>query len=371
MSQNPMNLDVALSVLLVFSAACYLMMGSRLVASKREVGSMPIGVLFVVISIWVVGGGIELLADNFTVFSVGRTGHFIGTALVPIVAFVGFREYTGSETAGRVLVMLSIIPLVSVLLAATNIDHELMWYLPIANEAGQFLTRPERWGPWFLYIHLPYSYAVFGAAILTLLSHSSAVAPAHRRGLLLMTGACIVPLIATLAYDIGFGPDTISFVPIVFSAMLPVYAWLIIGERIVEFTPLAYEAVFQNMQDPVVVVDDQCRVIGLNHGAENMLSIAESAALREPLENLFGDDSPEVFEVLQSGIPQKMMTSTGRFLHIQASPINTSRTSARGGKVLMVRDVSDVEKAQLEVRKSEKLLRTIIDHSVNGIIRFR
>jgi len=366
-----MNLDVALSILLVFSAACYLMMGSRLVASKREVGSMPIGVLFVVISIWVVGGGIELLADNFTIFSIGRTGHFIGTALVPIVAFVGFREYTGSETAGRVLVMLGIIPLVSVLLAATNSDHELMWYLPIANEAGQFLTRPERWGPWFLYIHLPYSYTVFGAAILTLLSHNSAVAPAHRRGLLLMSGACIIPLTATLAYDLGFGPDTVSFVPIVFSAMLPVYAWLIVGERIVEFTPLAYEAVFQNMQDPVVVVDDQCRVIGLNRGAENMLSIVESAALREPLENLFGDDSPEVFEVLQSGMPQKMMTSTGRFLHIQASRIDTSRTSARGGQVLMFRDVSDVENAQIEVRKSEKLLRTIIDHSVNGIIRFR
>ena len=366
-----MNLDVALSILLVFSAACYLMMGSRLVASKREVGSMPIGVLFVVISIWVVGGGIELLADNFTIFSIGRTGHFIGTALVPIVALVGFREYTGSETAGRVLAMLGIIPLLSVLLAASNFDHELMWYLPIANEAGQFLTRPERWGPWFLYIHLPYSYAVFGAAILTLLSHNSAVAPAHRRGLLLMSGACIIPLTATLAYDLGFGPDTVSFVPIVFSAMLPVYAWLIVGERIVEFTPLAYEAVFQNMQDPVVVVDDQCRVIGLNRGAENMLSIVESAALREPLENLFGDDSPEVFEVLQSGMPQKMMTSTGRFLHIQASRIDTSRTSARGGQVLMFRDVSDVENAQIEVRKSEKLLRTIIDHSVNGIIRFR
>jgi diguanylate cyclase (GGDEF)-like protein len=270
-----------------------------------------------------------------------------------------------------VLVMLSIIPLASVLLAATNFDHELMWYLPIANEAGQFLTRPERWGPWFLYIHLPYSYAVFGAAVLTLLSHSSAVAPAHRRGLLLMSGACVVPLIATIAYDIGLGPNTISFVPIVFSAMLPVYGWLIIGERIVEFTPLAYEAVFQNMQDPVVVVDDQCRVIGLNHGAENMLSIVESAALREPLETLFGNDSPEVFEVLQSGIPQKMMTSTGRFLHVQASRIDTDGTSARGGQVLMFRDVSDVEKAQLEVRKSEKLLRTIIDHSVNGIIRFR
>jgi diguanylate cyclase (GGDEF)-like protein len=365
-----MNLDVALATLLVFSAACYLMMGSRLVAAKREVGSMPIGVLFVVISIWVAGGGIELLSESFAVFSIGRTGHFIGTALVPIVAYVCFREYTGSQTPARTLSLLSIIPLASVLLAATNSNHEFMWYLPISNEAGEFLTRPERWGPWFLFVHLPYSYAVIGAAIMTLLSHSSSVAPAHRRGLFLMIAACVPPLVATLAYDLGFGPNTISYVPIVFSAMLPIYAWLIIGEKILEMTPLAYEAVFQNMQDPVVVVDDQLRVIGLNHGAENMLSIAESAALREPLETLFGEDSPEVFDALDTGDPQKMMTSTGRFLHVQVSQIDTSLTSARGGKVLMFRDVSDVEKAQLEVRKSEKLLRTIINHSVNGVIRF-
>jgi diguanylate cyclase (GGDEF)-like protein len=347
------------------------MMGSRLVASKRETGSMPIGVLFVVISIWVAGGGIELIADSYTVFSIGRTGHFIGTAMVPIVAFVCFREYTGSATPPRTMMMLSMIPMGSVLLAATNVYHEFMWYLPIANEAGEFLTRPERWGTWFLFVHLPYSYAVFGAAVLTLVLHSSSVAPAHRRGLQMLIGACVVPLSATIAYDLGYGPDTVSFVPLVFSAMLPVYAWLIVGAKIVEFTPLAYEAVFQNMRDPVVVVDDQCRVIGLNHGAEDMLSIAESAALREPLERLFGGDSPEVFEVLQTGLPQKMMTTTGRFLHVQVSPIETSRSSARGGKVLMFRDVSDVEKAQSEVRNSEKLLRTIINHSVNGIVRFR
>jgi diguanylate cyclase (GGDEF)-like protein len=36
----------------------------------------------------------------------------------------------------------------------------------------------------------------------------------------------------------------------------------------------------------------------------------------------------------------------------------------------MFRDVSDVERAQSEVRKNERLLRTLIDHSVNGIVRF-
>ena len=365
-----MNLTVALSVLLTFSAVCYALLGARLVASRRAIGSMPIGLLFIVISFWVIGGAIELLSGTFLMFSIGRTGHFIGTAFVPIVAYVCFREYTGTETSGRRLAALVLIPVVSVTLAATNASHELMWSGPFLNAAGEFLTYPSKWGPWFLFVHLPYSYVVIGTAMFTLLAHSSAVAPAHRRGLFLLTAACIAPLATTAAYDIGVGPDTISYVPLVFAAMLPIYAWLIVGEQIIEFTPLAYETVFQNMQDPVVVIDDQCRVIGLNHTAESMLSVDEAQALRTPLEKLFGTGAHEVYEALDTGEPQNMMTATGRFLHVQVSKIASSRASAKGGQVLMFRDVSDVERAQSEVRKNEKLLRTLIDHSVNGIIRF-
>ena len=365
-----MNLDAGLSVLLIFSAACYALMGLRLVTSKREVGSMPIGVLFIVIGFWVIGGAIELLSESFLMFSIGRTGHFIGTALVPIVAYVCFREYTGTETSGSRLAVLLIMPVISISLAATNVYHELMWYGPFTNAAGEFLTHPVKWGPWFLFAHLPFSYLVIGAAMMTLLAHSSAVAPAHRRGLFLLTAACIGPLVATAAYDVGIGPDTLSYVPLVFAAFLPIYAWLILGEQIIEFSPLAYETVFQNMQDPVVVIDDQWRIIGLNHTAENMLSVNEAQALRTPLEDLFGNDAPEVFQALDTGEPQKMMTATGRFLHVQVSPIQSTRATVRSGQVLMFRDVSDVERAQSEVRKNEKLLRTLIDHSVNGIVRF-
>jgi diguanylate cyclase (GGDEF)-like protein/PAS domain S-box-containing protein len=268
------------------------------------------------------------------------------------------------------LVLLLVIPVISISLAATNAYHELMWFGPFTNAAGEYLTHPVKWGPWFLFAHLPYSYLVISSAMMTLLVHSSAVAPAHRRGLFLLTAACIGPLAATAAYDVGVGPDTLSYVPLVFAGFLPIYAWLILGEQIFEFSPLAYETVFQNMQDPVVVIDNDLRVIGLNNTAESMLAINEAEALRTPLESLFGDDTPEVFQVLDTGEPQKMMTTTGRFLHVQASPIESSRASNRGGHVLMFRDVSDVEKAQSEVRRNEKLLRTLIDHSVNGIVRF-
>lgn len=364
-----MNLDVLLSILLSISAAGYLLLGVRLIASKRAVGSAPIGVLFCVISMWVAGGAIELMSTSFIVFSVGRTAHFIGTALLPISAYVCFREYIGSDTPTRTILMLMIIPIASVTLAATNQYHEFMWYLPIANEAGEFLTRPNKWGPWFLFIHAPFSYAVIATAMISLVMHSAEVASAHRRGLFLLLASCFGPLIATAAYDLGFGSNTISFVPIVFTAMLPIYIWLVFGERLVEFTPLAYETVFQNMQDPVVVIDDQRRIIGLNHGAECLLDIAESDALRAPLEQVLREGATGVFAALDTGKPQKMMTSTGRFLHVQVSPIAESGGLARGGRVLTFRDVSDVEKAQADVRKSEQLLRTLIDHSVNGVVR--
>jgi diguanylate cyclase (GGDEF)-like protein len=366
-----MNLEIVMSLLLFFSAVCYGLLGMRLIGGKREVGSLPVGATFIVIGLWVLGGAVELMAPDFVVFSIGRTGHFIGTAIVPVSILICFREYTGAVTSKTMIAALLMVPVLSVMVAATNSIHEFMWYLPATNDAGEFLTRPGKWGPWFLFLHAPYSYAVFGLGVLTLIMHSTAVAPAHRRGLFLLAGSAIAPAIAIAAYDLGLGPDTISTVPLVFAGLLPIYAWLVIGEQIIEFSPLAYETVYQNMQDPVVVVDDQERIIGLNHGAELMLKISEKDALRESLDSVFGEEVPEIHEALSTGLPQKMLTNTGRFLHLQVSPIAANKAGSRKVRVLMFRDVSDWEKAQREIRSSEKLLRTLVDHSVNGIIRMR
>ena len=366
-----MTLDAALAVLLLFSATTYMVLGARLVLAKREVGTMPIAILFGIISLWVLGGAVELLSSTYYVFSIGRVGHFIGSAFLPVAAYVSFREYIGQKTSVHRITMLSIIPIVSVVLAATNYAHEFMWYLPATNDMGQFLTRPAQWGPWFLFVHLPHSYAVIGIGILTLLTHSTAVARGHRRGILLLIAASFGPLGATAAYDLGFGPTTISFVPFVFTLMLPLYAWLILAEKIVQFSPLAFETVFQNMQDPVVVVDSNGCIIGLNHRAEALLAVSETAAMFAPLNTVICDGSTEVFEALETGEPRKMMTATGRFLHVQVSEMESTQRTDGKGKVLMFRDVSDVEKAQAEVRSNERMLRTLIDHSVNGIIRLR
>ncbi len=365
-----MELGIVVAVLLCFNGLAYLYLGSRLLTRFREPMRRPIGVASIVLGLWVLGGAVEMLAMNGAAFAVGRMGHFVGTALFPLAVLLFIREYTGARTSRALLVTLAIVPFSSLVVAATNAWHEFMWYLPATSASGAFLTRPEAWGPWYLLLHAPYGYALMLSALAMLLMHSTAVAPAHRRALLLLAAACAAPVVAVSLYDLGLGSATASFVPIVVAAMLPMYAWMIVGEQIIEFTPIAYETVFQNMQDPVVVLDNQQRVIGLNRGAEALLSLQETDALKESLETLFGDEATEVFEALDTGEPRKMMTTTGRFLHIQVSPLDRDK-GIHSGRVLMFRDVSDVERAQQEVRNSERLLRTLVDHSVNGIVRLR
>lgn len=364
-----MPLAPILAVLLGFSAICYVLLGLRVAAGMRDTGSVPLGITFVVIGLWVLGGSIEIIATTHPVYSIGHLGHYVGTALVPVTLLICFRQYTGAETSNAIIAALLILPVCSILVAASNDLHGLMWRLPDAGTAAEFIVQAEDWGPWFLFIHAPYGYSITGLSIITLLMHSTAVAPAQRRGIFLLAGSAVAPVIGAVAHDLGIGFEGTPVVPLVFAAMLPIYAWLIIGERIIEYSPLAYETVYQNMQDPVIVIDDNQKIIGLNHGAEAMLNISEQKALRESLESVFGEDVPEVYEALDTGEPQKMLTTTGRFLHLQVTPISTNKAASRTGRVLMFRDVSDVERAQKEVQASEKLMRTLIDHSVNGVLR--
>lgn len=366
-----MSLDLLLAVMLTLGAAWYLVLSRRVLASRRGAGREPTGANFCLVSFWALGGAVELMATSYEMYAIGRTGHFIGSAMVPISTYLIFREYTGMKSPPRFVALLLVLPAISIMLAATNQYHEFMWMMPAAGAQSEALVRPEYWGPWLIYVHAPYGYTVLGAAMITLLVRFSSVAPAHSRGLLLLFVISAIPVSAIVIYDVLIGPSGLPLVPIVFTLIAPAYNWLIFRKRISQLAPLAYATVFQNMQDPVVVIDGRDRVIGLNHGAERMLDVEEKGALRVPLKEMFKENSTSIFAALHSGEPQKMMTSTGRFLHVKVSEIESKRGSVRGGRVLMFRDVSDVEKAQSEVRNSEKLLRTLIDHSANGIIRLR
>lgn len=352
-----MRLDAVLTIVFAAAAAAYLLLAAELWRSRQS-GGRRVAAVFVLVGLWC-GGGALAYAGSAGLGLAARVAHFAGAALLPVLVLLVFHAYVGRPLGRLAAGLLSLVPLATLLFAASNPLHGLVWHGP----------GPLAWGPWFLYVHAPYSYALLAWTIGMLLLHSSAVTPANRAVVLLLAATVCLPTVALVLHDLGLVTHAAAAVPATFTALLPVFAWLVLREQVVEHTPLAYATVFQNMTDPVVVVDARRRVIGLNSGAERMLRLRESEALRVSLDALFGPDVPEVNCALDSGAPQRMLTQSGRFLHVQASPMRAG--SGDAGQVLLFRDVSDVERAQQEVRSSEKLLRTLIDHSVNGVVRLR
>ena len=92
-----MYLDVVLSVVLILSAICYALLAVRLVSAKNDVGN---------------------LATSLPVFAVGRLGHFVGSALVPVSLFVCFRDFVGYRTSSVALTAMLILPALSIIVFA-------------------------------------------------------------------------------------------------------------------------------------------------------------------------------------------------------------------------------------------------------------
>ena len=363
-------MEYVVACLMIASGVCYAILAVRNFRLPREPGHVSMALVGLGIAVWVIGGAAQLVTDSYLVYTLGRLGHFLGTAFVPVGLVVAFRAYTRLRTTHSNIVLMLCLPVCSMLFAGTNQYHQLMWSMPDVNSAGEFLARPDAWGPWYLLVHAPYSVIMTLVAILSLMMHSTNVGRSRKRSVLAFSVVASVPVAALVAFNLGYGPRTVPYVPIVLAMMMPVFGWLIIGARAIEFSPISYEMVFRNIVDPVVVLDDRGRVISLNRGAERLLNLRETGAFRRSAEEVFGD-VPEVLDVLSSGEPRRLTTPNGQFLYIQSSPIQTETSAVQAGRVLMFHDVGEVERAQSELRSSQILLRTLFEHSVNGLVRLR
>jgi diguanylate cyclase (GGDEF)-like protein len=359
-----------MAVLLCIGAFGYVLLAARLLQGPREAGDLHAALTALAMAPWLLGGAFQLHIGSEFAYSVGRLAHVVGAALGSVAFLLTALACTGKAVSRSTRLAFLIVPITSILVVATNEHHLLMWSLPVIDGSGETLARPAVWGAWYLFAHAPYSYGVVIAAVLTLLLHSVNLGRAQKRGLFALAAAVLVPVVAALAWDVGLGSSTLPFVPLVLASMLPVYAWLMIARRVTEFSPIAYESVFRNIADPLIVVDDRGRVLRLNREAESLLHVREAGAFRQPLTALFGDYLPGIEATLEGGDSHKLISSTGRFLQITVSPLE-SVASARGGRVLSLHAVGDTARTDRDAGGSDILLRTLFDHTVNGLVRLR
>ena len=350
------------------AAVAYIYLAARIARSSPEVSSSIIGYFLLLVGALVAGDAFSYGATDATYYSIGRVLAFVAGGFIPLVFFSFYREYTDRPPNRWLLAALAVIPLITTAMALTNSAHNILWIVAETSEGLRYSEVTDHW--WYNRVYAPFIYGLFGASFLAMLMRLSAIAPAHRNTIILMLATVTVPYGVSIANTFfGFGPQEFPFTALTVTIMLPAFAWASTRMRLYEFSPLAYQTLFDHVRDPIVVLDNEAVIICANKAAEELLGQTEANLIGHKL----WEDFPEARAILRQAreldLTQTLQFDKEHIYEVSVGPLSGPR-GQNLGMVVVCRDVSERRKAQRQLAESEHLIRTLIETSSNGILRF-
>ena len=362
------QLELVLPAALGISAVLYLWLAVRVSRASMQGSSNAISYFLFLIGGLIAGSAFAVGTDDPNLYGIGRTLSFFSSGFLPIVLYCIYREYTVGRTHPLAIAALSIIPIVTTVLAMTNPMHNMIW-TSIETDAGiRFSNAADHL--WFKRVHAPFAYGLFGYSVLAMASRLPNIARAHRRKIILLLVCAVLPYVVSVANNfLGIGPIEFPFTASTLALMLPLYWWASLDLRVYEFTPLAYQTMFDHVRDPIIVLDKSQRIISANHPAQVLLNGSEKSLVGQKL----WEDLPEAQAVLnharERDLTQTIRMESDRYYELNSAPLK-SPTGRDQGTVVVCRDVTERKRALRALADSEHLIRSLVEHSSNGILRF-
>jgi len=354
------------------AGACVLLVLAVLVLRSRGTpGSREMGAALFAMMAWAGSAALERHIASELLYLLVLKLKYSAIALTPACVALGAGAYVRRSriTRGWLLAALAL-PLVTIAVTWTNDFHGGMWASPpFAPGEPRSMLLP--YGPYFWGVHIPGSYAL-SAVVLALLG-SEWWRPTHldrlRIGLLIV--GVVVPLVANALYTSGVIQTRFGPTPLALSLSGVLFAWGFFRRGLFRLAPVAHSAVFEQMHDAVLVVDAAGHIALANPAALALAGRTAGEMLGAPAAELIPATSqvrPWIARKLDR--PHRFEAVGGQHLEIKASPLREA-TGELAGHVFLLRDVTEQERTLAALRESEALVRGIVDHSPNGILRLR
>ena len=358
------------SLPMVFGLAglAYLWLAVRVARASQQSAGSSISYFLFLIGALLTGTAFWYGTSDLNLFGIGRTLTLFATGFIPVVMYAIYREYTVGRPSYRLIALLSIVPATTTVLAITNPAHGLLWSAAVVDGGIQFSH--VRDFAWLRNVHMPLAYGLFAYALVALAGRLPTIARAHRRKVVLLLVCAFLPFavnIANTMFDIGRYefPYTASTLVV----LLPVYAWASIALRVYDFTPLAYQTLFDHVQDAIIVLDQSQRIIGANRYAQELLASSEHGLIGLRL----WEEVPAMQDVVRGSGGEDLAATvclrTDRYFEVTSAPLLGPSSEAQG-TIVICRDVTERKQTLKALADSEQLIRSLVEHSSNGILRF-
>lgn len=274
--------------------------------------------------------------------------------LIFVYRFVGKKQLVGF----RKILPFFVLPMLILLLAWTNESHHLIWTGFSSIDPATNLIQYHH-GLGFLIGYMSYSYVLMSWATYLMAQFIFKHQKAFRSQGWIILIASICPWVASIFYMLNMNiAEGLDLTPgsISLSGLLFIFA--ILKARLLDLVPIAREALVENLDEGILVLDDRNRIQDINEAAKMQLGIEQEhfmgddirmVKLREKalLQALISSDSIKLFEVSDRGLYKAYK--------IDKILLKTKRKS----RLLVIRDITESIEKQKEIQQSEERYRSM------------
>jgi PAS domain S-box-containing protein len=361
---NPFAISLIISGLITLLVAW--MIFKRISGTLRWFGYAMVG-----IAIWAISYGCELSSDTLQQMLFWINIEYLGIALLPPLWIVFVIAFTGKEKwlIPLNLVLIFSIGVITLLMVWTNPSHYLYYASLRLDKSGPFPLLDIQVGIWYR-IHTIYFYFLLGWGMFLIASRfRKADAFIKRQNRIIVVGAAI-PWLVNICYLLNFRPfGHLDLTPFAFMVSSLIVALGLLNFRLFDIVPIARGKIVDALQEGIVVLDAQNRVIDINPEMRNILGPGINHVIGKSPSQLFPGQV-----VLNATIQNHENSSIeitwndGRIFSVMLTSL-FERQTIYSGQIMLFRDITDRKQAEHKLQELNELkdrLFSIISHDLRS-----
>ncbi len=279
---------------------------------------------------------------------------YIGIATTPLFWLIFVVRYSRQFhwLTRRHIIAASIIPFLTIVIAATNEWHGLLWsrITPAPDVPGDHLIFTS--GIWFS-IHLIYNYIIIFIGVLGLLRMFRRAPRSHRRQVIGLIFGALISWISNIIDLSELTPwHGVEITPLAITFACLIYAFIIFRFQLLDLTPVARDVLIENMNDGVIVLDANNRIVDINSAARRLIGDAASPSQPKNIEDALNKRFDLVTRYKNVTTEARdtigINESPPRYFDARITPLR-DRDGELTGRLIVLRDVSNLKQMEVEV----------------------
>jgi diguanylate cyclase (GGDEF)-like protein/PAS domain S-box-containing protein len=340
--------------LLFASALISILLAAHAFKRRHLPAAYPFALLMSIQALWALLYVLELSSTSLENKLLFAQLQYLCIVNLPLVLLLLAHKYTSplARISARQVFLLSLLPLLTLLLLATNGYHGLVWQdVQLASGSG-FTYISKTYGPWF-WVHTTYSYLLVALALARLLESFFGSPPQYRGQPLTLILGLAMPFSGNAAFLFGLTPNrSIDPTPLLFTLSGLVMLLGLFRYRLLEINPIPQQDLIKSMSEGLLVLDRQARIVDINPAALQILGLPGNSLLNHPVDQILRP-WPDLTQLCQLDTLERIEfvqeSSLGKqYFDVRKTHL-TSWRGARAGSLLIFHNITELKRVQSEL----------------------